>query len=61
MMKICLVSLCMPNDNFIAYIKNLENLFAKNIEEYILQKSIINKLVRIFKQIYFIHPCQNFP
>lgn len=54
-------NLYMPNDNFIAYVNNLEDLFAKKIEEYILQKSIISKFVRLFKEVNFIHPCQYFP
>jgi len=53
-------NLWMPNDDFIAYVNNLnENLFAKKIEEHILQKSIISRFV-LFKQINFIHSCQYF-
>lgn len=54
-------NLCMPNNNFIEYIKTLENLFFEKINEYILQPSIINNFIKLFKQVEFVSPCTQFP
>lgn len=54
-------NLYMPNNNFIEYVKNLEDIFAKKIKEYVLQKSVISNFVQLFKQVNFIHSCQYFP
>lgn len=53
--------LYMPNNNFIQYVKTLEDLFFQRIEKYILQPLIVSKFIRLFKQIEFTHPCPNFP
>lgn len=51
----------MPNDNFVAYMKTLEDLFLKKLEEYILEKHVIHRFIKLFKQIEFVHPCSKFP
>lgn len=54
-------NLCTPNNDFVEYIKILEDLFFQNIEQYILQPFIIYKFVRLFKQVKFTFPCPHFP
>lgn len=53
-------SLFMPNDDFVMYIKTLEDLFYSKIEELIIQKHVVFKLINTFKDVPFSHPCQHF-
>jgi len=55
------VNLLLPNDNFVEYIKALKHLFFSKIEELIIQKHVIHNFITIFKDVKFIHPCQQFP
>lgn len=54
-------NLCMPNNDFVVYVKMLENLFFSKIEELIVQKHVIRTLITIFKDVKFSHPCLHFP
>lgn len=49
-------SLFMPTDDFVTYIKVLENNFFQNIETLILQKGVVANLIEIFSHVQFEHP-----
>jgi len=54
-------NLCMAPNEFIIYVKDLENLFFENFYDLLPRINVIRSYVQLFKQVHFKHPCNNFP
>lgn len=51
----------MPNNNFVQYMTILEEIFFQQIHNLLTQKHVILKLLTVFTEIRFDHPCEQFP
>ena len=54
-------SLCVPNQLFVTYVENLDNIFFKHLRTLILNESILYKMITFLETASCPHPCTNFP
>ncbi|EFN64453.1 hypothetical protein EAG_12356, partial [Camponotus floridanus] len=53
--------LCVPNQIFITYIKNLDNIFFNHLRVLILNESVLKTMITFLEKVSCPHPCANFP
>lgn len=50
-----------PPENFVSFIFNLDNKFNSEFEKIFIEDQISHKLLNLFQNIKFDHPCKDFP
>nr|CAH7731266.1 unnamed protein product [Callosobruchus chinensis] len=50
-----------PPRDMVQFVSELEDIFVKNFNKFAYEHGIGAKLISIFKDIHYSHPCRNFP
>lgn len=53
--------LCVPNQIFVTYVENLDNIFFNHLRTFILNESVLVSTITLLNTVVCPHPCKDFP